>query len=65
MAEKSKITGEEEKNRGTQDELEVLKIIIESHPGLKARVLSKIRQMTKEEPQESGRLKVGKQKKVS
>ena len=64
MAEKSKITGKEEKNRGTQDELEVLKIIIESHPGLKARVLSKIRDITKE-PQESSRLKVEKQKKAS
>ena len=31
-------------NRGTQDELEVLKMIIEAHPGLKTRVLNRIRE---------------------
>jgi hypothetical protein len=31
------------KSRGTQDDIEVLKLIIEEHPGLKKRILEKIR----------------------
>ena len=31
------------KARGTQDDLELIKLIIEEHPGLKKRILDKIR----------------------
>lgn len=33
------------KNRGTQDDLEVLKIIIDAHPGLKTRILKRLREL--------------------
>lgn len=57
MEEKEKSQMLKEKPRGTQDELEVLKLIIEAHPGLKTRVLNKIREMRKS-GDSGGRLRV-------
>jgi hypothetical protein len=43
MSNSSDSINSEIKPRGTHDDLEVLKMIIEEHPGLKKRILDKIR----------------------